>query len=318
MSSPDAPAVLVTGASGFLGSWLADAAAASGSNLLGIDLRAPAKPQIWTDFATGSCESVDLARLFRGRQVSAVFHLAGGASVPVSVQDPFSDFSSLLPASARLATFLAKNHPSTRLVFFSSAAVYGNPTSLPVSESSPIRPISPYGIHKATAEFLFAHYARISGLSVSVLRIFSAYGPGLRKQLLWDVAQKAMEAFAAGEKSITLSGTGRETRDFIFAADIAKAALLLATVPGNGNCETFNVGTGVESTISEVATRLIEALELEIDVEFNGIVRAGDPANWQSDIRKLQRIGFVAEVQIGNGISRVARWIRDDCANRKS
>ncbi|WP_183559885.1 NAD-dependent epimerase/dehydratase family protein [Mucilaginibacter sp. SP1R1] len=89
--------LLITGASGFLGTWLAEQAALEGYKLMGIDLRAPLHPHFWAGFATSSLESVDLDNLLKGNNIMGVCHLAGGASVASSVADPYGDFSSLLP-----------------------------------------------------------------------------------------------------------------------------------------------------------------------------------------------------------------------------
>lgn len=300
--------VLITGASGFIGTWLADEAKKAGYNIVGVDLRAPFRPGIWSAFHVGSCETVDLSAITDAHAIRAVFHLAGGANVGASVADPYGDFSSLLPGTARLATHVAKACPGARFFLFSSAAVYGNPRSLPIHESAEIAPISPYGAHKAVTEQLLGHYARILGLRVTVFRIFSVYGPGLRKQLIWDICQKVKTARAEGRDHITLWGTGRESRDFIHVSDICRAALtVLGATPGSA-FELFNVSTGVESTIEEVASTLVSALGGGVRVEFNGQVSKGDPVNWRADVAKLVGLGFKPRVSLRDGLDDVARW----------
>jgi nucleoside-diphosphate-sugar epimerase len=243
------------------------------------------------------------------REVNAFFHLAGGASVPDSVQNPYRDFSVSVPGTVRLLTYIAKYQPSARLVFFSSAAVYGNPGVLPIEETAEVAPISPYGIHKASSEFLLQHYARLYHLRTTVLRVFSAFGAGLKKQFFWDLSKFAFRAAALGEKCITLHGTGRESRDFLHAHDIAKAALCIAGRAGVPGHEVFNVGSGRETTIAEAASLLLRHLDIDVSVEFNGVQRTGEPLNWRADVTRLSAAGFRPETSLSEGIRTVATWL---------
>ena len=302
--------ILVTGASGFLGSYLADACRTVGHPVLGVDCRPPQRASLWADFCVAPCESASWERFLENRDVRVVFHLAGSASVPDSVRNPYEDFATSVPGTARLLSHLAQHHPSTHLVFFSSAAVYGNPKVLPIDESTQVMPISPYGIHKATSEYLLQHYARLHNLRTSILRVFSAFGPGLQKQFFWDLGKRAFQAVALGEKSITLHGTGQESRDFVYVTDIAKAALQVASRPGCPRCEVFNVGSGRETTTTEAASLLVKHLGADLRLMFNGAVRHGDPLNWCAETTKLSSIGFRPEVSLSEGITKVATWLK--------
>jgi UDP-glucose 4-epimerase len=302
--------VLITGASGFLGTYLAEACREAGHRVLGIDIRAPRQGIQWADFWIQSCESVEWEHFLRSRAVKVVFHLAGGASVPESVQYPYEDFVSSVPGTVKLLSYITRHDPSIHLVFFSSAAVYGNPRECPVAEGAPALPISPYGIHKAGSELLLQHYARLYSLRTSILRVFSAFGPGLEKQLFWDLATRAFRAVGLGEKSMTVHGTGLESRDFIFATDIARAALAVANRPGLTGCECFNVASGRETTIAEAASRLIEHLAIDLKLVFSGIVRPGEPLNWRADVTKLTATGFEPQVSLSDGIRTLADWLK--------
>lgn len=303
--------VLITGASGFLGTYMGDACAAAGHRLIGLDLRAPLRPQLWHRFITASCETAPLGEILQQENVQVIYHLAGGASVPASVENPLADFAALLPGTMALVAAMLKRKPDARLVFFSSAAVYGNPESLPITEDTPLKPISPYGIHKAAVETLLQHYSRAFGLRMAALRIFSAFGPGLRKQLIWDVSQRALTAAAKGEKQITLFGTGAETRDFIHATDIARAAMLVAGRDDVKVFEIFNIASGREIQIADVARLLIKGLGLAIAVKFDGKVRAGDPLNWRADISRLAGLGFRNSITVEQGLVEVGAWVKN-------
>jgi UDP-glucose 4-epimerase len=310
MPRDESGAVLITGASGFLGTYIADAFASHRNPLLGIDRNAPRDGSQWKRFLFGPCETASIESLLTEFDVTTVFHLAGGASVPASVLSPFGDFAKSVPGTMRLLAEVIRHRPQAHVIFMSSAAVYGNPTSLPVAEDAAIAPVSPYGIHKAMSEFVLQQYARLYGLRVSVLRVFSAFGPGLRKQLFWDLGRNARETLARGERAIVLQGTGHESRDFIFASDVAKAALHIAHSTGGAGFDVFNIGSGCETEIRDAASQLIAQLDLDIDLVFDGEARPGVPHHWCADVTKLRTCGFSPEVSFGQGISRLAGWLK--------
>jgi UDP-glucose 4-epimerase len=277
-------AVLVTGAAGFLGRYLLAECKNAGFPVIGLDKRPASEPGHWAQFVVGACEDVLFENLFCSADIKAIFHLAGGSSVPLSRTNPFDDFMTLLPGTAKIAHFARTQ--KAKLILFSSAAIYGNPVHLPVCENSSPQPISPYGVHKYLAEVLLKEYSRLWDLSVKVLRPFSAYGPGLRRQLFWDVGRRAAHA-SNDVKSITLFGTGSETRDFIYASDLARAALHVMRSPAVESFEVFNVGTGIESSVSEAVKLLLHELDMDLEVNFDGNTRAGDPIAWRADMSKL-------------------------------
>lgn len=302
--------ILITGASGFLGTYLADAATQQGYRLIGIDLRAPLRPHLWAGFTTSSLENADLDQLLKGHVLAAVCHLAGGASVASSVSDPYGDFSSLLPGTARIALYLIKQQPQAQVFFFSSAAVYGNPKTLPITEQTPVQPISPYGIHKSLAESLLANYSRAMGLKATIFRIFSVYGPGLGKQLIYDVSMRAIRAAAIGQTSIRLFGTGAESRDFLYVEDLCQAVLTVLKHPSNESLSVYNLGSGVENTVAEVANCLVKHLNINVAITFDGNVPKGDPLNWRADISKLSQLGFTPKYNMDDGLKQVADWAK--------
>jgi UDP-glucose 4-epimerase len=173
-----------------------------------------------------------------------------------------------------------------------------------VSETQPPAPLSPYGFHKWQSEQLCLEFAKVYGLPTASLRIFSAYGPGLRRQVLWDICQKVIT-----QNSLTLQGTGKESRDFIHALDIARALGVVATsAPMQG--EVYNLGSGQEIAIGQLANMVLEALDADCSPEFDGVVPAGTPLNWQADVSKLQALGFSASVPLERGVKTFANWCR--------
>jgi UDP-glucose 4-epimerase len=224
--------------------------------------------------------------------------------VGLSVIDPTADFYSNTLLTLEMLDALRIDAPQCRFIFLSSAAVYGNPQSLPISEAQPTNPLSPYGFHKLQGEQLCLEFAKIYGVPTASVRIFSAYGPGLRRQVMWDICQKAIL-----QSSVDLQGTGQESRDFIHALDIAKALLLIATkAPMDG--EAYNLATGTEVTIEMLASQILTALEYPHTPHFDGIVPVGNPLNWQADIAKLQSLGFSPTVSLERGVKTFTNWCR--------
>jgi UDP-glucose 4-epimerase len=304
--------ILITGASGFLGTYLAESCYQEGGAIFGIDIRKPFNENIWTGFSEQGLVSDTSESMLVENNFDIIFHLAGGASVGLSVQDPAVDFNNLLPPTLTFITWIKKFCPAAHFILFSSAAVYGNPDSLPVKETAVAHPVSPYGIHKLLAEDMLFHYSKYYGFRASVLRIFSAFGEGLHKQIFWDVMTRYRNAVASSDGSkvkIELFGTGNESRDFIHGRDVARAAVLIAVCESNGNqFNTFNVAAGNEIKIKEAISYLFEHADPVPEISFNGVSRAGDPERWLADISKLKSIGFESSCDIKQSLGYFYKW----------
>ena len=295
--------ILVTGSSGFLGSHIANRYVAQGHEVLGVDIRMI--PHI--GFQQKECDllSMDLPSWLSELKPDVVIHCAGNANVSVSVKDPGCDFQTGVALLHRLFFGVRDAGIRPRFVFLSSAAVYGNPNALPVSETAATRPISPYGLHKRQCEELCEYFHRGEGVPTVVARIFSAYGAGLRKQIFWDLADKLMK----GGK-VELFGTGDESRDFIHVDDIVQAIGLLADTTTGG---VYNLANGQEYSIRHVSTLLAKALGRDTAlIGFNGRVKAGDPIHWRADISRLAELGYRQGRSIESGLEEFGRWVQND------
>ncbi len=200
--------ILVTGARGAIGRSVVHAARGSGKIVTGLghgtwsgDHELP----FIDGWLNGDVTSDNLSALARLYGVpDAIVHLAGGSHVGMSIEQPTEDFQRTVVAAQHLFEWVRVAAPKIKLVIASSAAVYGAGHDGPICESAAYDPASPYGSHKAMMEILARGYARQFSLNIAILRIFSVYGPGLRKQLIWEVADQ----LARGERLINLSGTG--------------------------------------------------------------------------------------------------------------
>jgi UDP-glucose 4-epimerase len=304
--SESASIVLITGVAGFLGRYIARHYHRQGCTVIGTDNSPPENAPIGslTSYHRMRLPDAAFGLLLQETQPDLLIHCAGRAAVALSVENPHSDFYSNAVVPFEVLDSVRKYAPNCRVIFLSSAAVYGNPTHLPIAEIDQAAPVSPYGFHKLQSEQIAAEFSSIYGVKTANLRIFSAYGPGLRRQVIWDICQKAIL-----QNSLILQGTGEESRDFIHALDIAHAIDCVAS-RADMKGESYNLATGEEMTIRSLSELVLSALESDSTPEFNGMVPAGVPLNWRADISRLRSLGFVPTVAFDRGIKTFAYWCR--------
>ena len=298
--------VLITGVAGFIGRYVARHFSAQGWSVVGIDNAPPENAPTANLKAYQRLQMPDVAlnSFLQAHQPDVCIHCAGRASVGLSMTDPLADFYANTVLTFEILDALRLSAPSCRFIFLSSAAVYGNPASLPVSETQSTAPLSPYGFHKLQGEQLCLEFAKVHGLPTASVRIFSAYGPGLRRQVVWDICQKALT-----QNTVQLQGTGQESRDFIHALDIARALMIIAN-SASMQGEVYNLAVGREVTIAELACLVLAVLEYEGLPQFDGFVPVGNPSNWKADVSKLSTLGFSPAVSLEQGIKTFANWCR--------
>ncbi len=233
-----------------------------------------------------------------------VINCIGSATVGYSYTNTEKAFESNVIIVCKVLELLRQNSfQHVKFINLSSAAVYGNPENLPVKESDETKPLSPYGYHKLMSELLLKEYHHCFGLKTLSLRIFSAYGTGQKKLLLWDLHQKIKNS----NGKICLFGTGDETRDFIHIEDIAQQ-ILLAISNASFKGEAVNVGNGVGVKISEIAELFRMHYPKKFEYDFNGEVRLGDPLNWCADVTLMRNWDYQNRVGIEKGIENYIKW----------
>ena len=278
--------ILVVGSEGFIGRHICEFYKNKGHNI----------------YKVGTSESKS-ENYFK---VDVCINASGSASVGYSLEDPVNDFNLNTVNVYSLLAGIKDNCPECKFVTMSSAAVYGNVTELPIKEEFKKEPLSPYGWHKLYSEQIIKEFANYFKIKTLGLRIFSVYGPGLNKQLFYDLYNKCKEA-----KSLELFGTGEESRDFIYIDDFINALdLCLNKMDFNG--ESINVGVGKEYIISDVARIFSSYVDEQIEVNFNGEFRKGDPQNWQADISKLNQVGFQQSIGIKEGLKKTVEYYREN------
>lgn len=297
--------VLITGITGFLGRYVARHFRSENWRVVGTGSRCGEGPRDCNEYLEMRLPDVRLGDWLREESPDVCIHCAGKSSVPHSLTQPQEDFQNNVSLTFDLLDTLRRTNPKCRFILLSSAAVYGEPDGLPIKEAQRLRPLSPYGYHKRQAELICEEFARLHGMSTLSARIFSAYGSGLRRQVIWEICEQYLK-----RGNLLLKGTGEESRDFIHAKDVAQGLAILAErAPGLG--EVYNLATGVETPISKVANLLADKLgQINLPV-FDGSVRLGDPLHWRADIAAISALGFAPEIEIEQGLSETAEWVRE-------
>jgi UDP-glucose 4-epimerase len=232
-----------------------------------------------------------------------VVHAAGSGAVSASFSKPLEDFERAVTTTAILLEVLRRRAPNARLILASSAAVYGVCSASPIGEDDPLAPVSPYGAHKLMAELLCRQAHINFGQSVAVLRLFSLYGPGMQKQLLWDLCERLRPR----PSELTMDGTGGEVRDFLFIDDAVELIWLAGCSAINKLL--VNGGTGQATTVRDVAENLIRRVSPETRLIFTGKIRSGDPSYLCADTARMKNIGFFPKIGLEEGLNRYIQWL---------
>lgn len=306
--------ILITGARGFIGRHLASWLNSKGCTVFGLGhgLWPAEEAGVWgvSHWFNGEIEPGNLKQLHKTcGTIDVVYHLAGGSSVGSAVSSPREDFFRTVATTAELLEWLRVDTPSTRLVAVSSAAVYGSGHEGAISEADALRPYSPYGHHKRIMEELCRSYADSYGLVVGIARLFSVYGPELKKQLLWDTCTR----ISAGERPLILGGSGDELRDWTDVRDVVRALDLMGTLAAT-DFPIFNIGTGQGTSVREIATSILSCWKTagaDKSLQFSGQSRPGDPFSLIANPTLLNKHGFTWEISVDAGIANYVRWFKD-------
>jgi UDP-glucose 4-epimerase len=298
--------LLITGAHGFIGRYAARFFSQQGWEVTGVG---------YGEWEAGELAQWGVSHWYQGaitlerlgdcgRGTDAIIHCAGSGSVSFSLEHPAHDFQDTVGTTLAVLEFMRLQAPHSHLLLPSSAAVYGASQVFPLKESTLLSPISPYGVHKKIAEELCASYASFFGLAVSVIRLFSVYGAGLRKQLLWDACQKI------ARQDFSFFGSGQEARDLIHVEDVARLFWFCLKKTKNG-FTLMNGASGQSVTVKQILTELFLAFKRSERPIFSGRVREGDPNKYEADISRAVALGWKPHIALAEGIRNYVTWWRD-------
>jgi UDP-glucose 4-epimerase len=292
--------ILILGSRGFIGSQLATYFNDGQNIATGCDLVEFSASHY--NYQKVSILSPDFDSLFLSQSFDVCINASGSGNVPYSMAHPFNDFDLNTVAVAKILDTIRKYQPLCKYLHISSAAVYGNPKRLPIHEDDDIAPLSPYGFHKLMSETLCWEYYQIFHLPIVIIRPFSVYGNGLKKQLLWDICEKLQS-----NKSISLFGTGNETRDFLHISDLTE---MINKIVNNSpfECDVYNAATGTETSIRTIADIFEKKFPGAGSISFSGQEKKGDPLNWKADISRIAALGFKANANLEHAIVDYINW----------
>lgn len=294
--------VFITGCNGFVGNSLTNFYLQKGFRVWGIDLfENSTKMNKNFVYIKKDLIKDDLKSVFSNIPIDLFIHCAGNANVSISVENPKLDFDSNVVALNNVLLALKETNRACKFIFLSSAAIYGNPVETPINEDMTVSPISPYGLHKAMGEEICKYFRRVNNMDINIVRIFSAYGVGLKKQLLWDMFVKYKN-----NGSLELFGTGKESRDFINIKDVINA--IDSIIESSSEEYIYNIANGIEICIEEIAQIFSSNIKDKPNVKFSNKSKQGDPLRWKADISKLKNIGYKQTVNIEEGIIEYINW----------
>ncbi|RYU93728.1 NAD-dependent epimerase/dehydratase family protein [Emticicia agri] len=235
-----------------------------------------------------------------------IIHCAGGSTVGGSLNNPYLDFHKTVNSTLDVLEYIRLFSPKTLLIYLSSAAVYGNKNDNMINEEDDLNPVSPYGFHKLAAENLCKSYASNFNVKVAIVRLFSIYGEGLKKQLLWEASKKII----ASENEVIFFGTGEETRDWLHVKDVARLIEHIANI--QFQFIVLNGGYGERIPVKQVLFTLLNELERnDLKIIFNNQNKPGDPMYYYANINKIKELGWVPEIDLSIGLSNYVKWFKN-------
>lgn len=303
---------LVTGGAGFIGSHLVEELLRLNKKVIIVDDLSMGKKENIPEhenvtFIKGDIsDSEFVTDIFNKYQFEKIYHLGAIASVAASVETPLDTHKTNLDATLYLLEGAKKQGVLKRFIFASSAAVFGDEPTLPKTETSDIKPLSPYAIDKYASEQYVLTYNRLYDLPTTAVRFFNVFGSRQNPSSPYSgvvsiLTDKFLELERDHQVEFTLYGDGEQTRDFIYVKDVV-SALVLVSENEKAIGEVFNVGTGNSISLNELISlyEKLTGLKLHIKREDE---RAGDIKYSYSDITKIEGIGFKALYNMEKGLT---------------
>jgi len=302
--------VLVTGGAGFIGSHLVDRLVMEGHEAVVVDNLATGKRRNINRaarFYKMDIQSWRLERVFRNERPNVVMHLAAQMDVRKSVEDPMFDAQVNVLGTLNVLQ-QAVRHGVRKVIFSSSGgAIYGEQEIYPAPEVHVTKPLSPYGLSKLCGEQYLSYYQRVSGLQAVSLRYANVYGPRQDPEGEAGVVAIFIQKMLNNEQAV-INGNGRQTRDFVFVDDVVEANLAMMGQETQG---TYNVGTGVETSINDLFRILIQHTNSTCK-EIHGPAKKGEQARSVIDNTKLRHeVSWEPRADLSDGLKKTVEYFRE-------
>lgn len=302
--------ILITGGAGFIGSHiLAQLQGRRDMDVVVFDnLSSGSKEHVpaGMELVEGDvCDEAAVDALFADHHFDAVIHLAAQTMVPTSVEQPVLDCRINLEGVLHVLE-ACRTHGTGHILFSSSAAVYGDNLHIPLKETERLVPTSPYGITKMTTEHYLRVYHELYGMDATVFRFANVYGERQGEKGEGGVVSIFCKLLSQ-RQGITVFGDGNQTRDFVYAGDIAQAIIRALRLKGY---HTMNVSTGQETSINDLICSFEKAVGYTVPVQYTA-PRTGDILRSVLSNETLKRdLGFVPAMNLEEGIRRTYDWYR--------
>ena len=301
---------LITGGAGFIGSHIAHLLVENEQKVVILDNLSTGNANNIKDisakitFIKGDITNkADLANL--PKDINYILHLAAQISVPQSLEEPKQTFLTNTQGTLNILEF-AKEIKAKKIILSSSAAIYGNKTIPPCKENAKPACQSPYALSKLQGEEMLKMYNSLYNLPTATLRYFNVFGSCQNPNSAYAaVIAKFVDCFVK-KQPLTIFGDGKQTRDFVFVKDIAKANIFAALNLGNG--QVYNVATGTHYTLLELVAILSKLFNYKPRVNF-APARDGDIKESFADISKITEVGFKTEYTLETGLKEMLKTI---------
>ena len=301
--------ILVTGGAGFVGGALVRRLVDAGGRVTVLDDLFTGRAEIvpsTAELVVGSVENADIVRELVGR-ASVVFHLAA-RNIIASTKNPREDFSTNIGGTLNVL-LAARESKVDRIVYTGSTSIYGNPRTIPINEDDAVVPLTPYAVSKLGGENYCLAFYESYGLPVAVVRYSNVFGIGQRPDNPYCGVVSKFFASAYESEPLMVHGDGQQTRDYTYIDDAVDATLLAAIQP-RAEGEVFNVGTGIETSVNELARLIGQAIERPITIEHIDRRDIDNIRRRVVSIEKARRmLRWAPQVTMLDGLARTARWI---------
>lgn len=299
--------VLVTGGAGFIGSFLAHKLVANGDQVVIVDDLSMGKLENIADikdqvtfYEHTVCDENFMHNLLNQGKFDYIYYLAAVSSVADSVARPWYTHQVNQESVVNTLEFIRTHHlPIKKLLFSSSAAVYGNAADFPKTEDSHVDPLTPYAIDKYAAERYTVDYGHLYGVPTVAVRFFNVYGPRQNSNSEYSGVLSIVTKCLKNKQPFTLYGDGRQTHDFVYVEDVVDALIKIATETNEPT--VYNIANGNEQALIDVIHTYEDIAGMKLDI-VQREARKGDIQKSKADVSKLKSIGFEPKWSLHDGL----------------